>query len=168
MLRAMKSKNILYLALVLSGSLLGCSKDEGTSKVLTDSEISSRMAGEIMLSGILGSLPKVDPEFSRMKNSLVSKIHGVRGFTESDGFHGDGTDWYEVNLSPELAAELRSALSRSPDFKKSKPMYYLNDDESPSWWPTRWPADAQWYEKNLMYLILPDSGTRAWLRQVRT
>jgi len=164
----MKSKLMLCLALILSGSLLGCSKNEGSSKVLTDSEISSRVAGEIMLSGILGPLPKVDTEFSRMKNSLVSKIHGVRGFTKSDGFHGDGTDWYEVDLSPELAAKLRSALGRSPDFKRSKPMDYLNNDESPSWWPTRWPADAQCYEKNSMYLILPDSGTRGWFMQIRT
>jgi hypothetical protein len=117
--------------------------------------------------GAFGPLPQLDPEYTRMKDSVTSKIHGVRGFSESDNFHGDGTDWYEVELSPETATELRATLSRSPAFKKTKPMWYLGD-KAPSWWPTGWPADAQCYAKDLMFFVLPDTGTRAWFKRVRT
>jgi hypothetical protein len=103
-----------------------------------------------------------------MEDSVASKIHGVRGFSEGDDFHGDGTDWYEVELSPETATELRATLSRSPAFKKTKPMWYLHYPKAPSWWPTNWPTDAQCYEKDSMYFVLPDAGTRAWFKRVRT
>jgi hypothetical protein len=96
---------------------------------------------------------------------VVRKIHGKRGFTECSGIHGDGTDWYEVELAPELAAELRSAFSQSPTFKNTEPVFFKN---APSWWPAKWPADAQIYEKDLMYFVLPASGTRAWLMRMRT
>ncbi len=163
----MKPKIILCLALVLGGFIVGC-KDKEAGKALTESEINRSVAVTLINWGILGPIPQVDPEYTRMEKSVARQIHGVRGFAESDDFHGDGTDWYEVEFSPELAAELRSDLNRSPDFKKSKPMYYLNNDKSPSWWPTRWPADTQVYEKNLGYFVLPDSGTRAWFMQIRT
>jgi len=163
----MKPKLILCLALVLSGLGTSC-KDEEVGKALTESEVSRSVAVTLISWGILGPIPQVDPEYTRMQQSVINKIHGVRGFTESDDFHGDGTDWYEVELSPELATELRSNLSRSPNFKKSKPIYYLNSKESPPWWPTHWPADAQVYEKDLGYFVLPDSGIRAWFIQIRT
>jgi hypothetical protein len=163
----MKSKIILCLALVLSGLGSGC-KDKDAGKALAESEVSRDVSTTLISWGILGPIPQVDPEYTRMEKSVINKIHGVRGFTVSDDFHGDGMNWYEVELSPELATELRSNLSRSPDVKKSKPMYYLNSKESPSWWPTQWPADAECYEKDLGYFILPDNGTHAWCMRVRT
>jgi len=163
----MKPKHILCLALILGGLGTGC-KDKEAGKTLTEPEVSRRVAVTLISWRILGPIPRVDPEYTRMQKSVINKIQGVRGFTKSDDFHGDGTDWYEVELSPELAAELRSNLSRSSGFKKNKPAHYLNNDESPSWWPTQWPADAEVYEKDFGYFVLPDSGTRAWFMQIRT
>ena len=59
-------------------------------------------------------------------------------------------------------------MSRSAAFKKTKPMWYLSNDKALSWRPRQWPADAQCYEKDLMYFVLPDTGTRAWFKRVRT
>jgi len=141
----------------------------GSSKTLSEAEVSRRVAVELMDSwGAFGPLPQFDPEYTKMQHSVISKIHGVRGFSESDDFHGDGTDWYEVELSPETATELRATLSRSPAFEKTRPMWYLHYPKAPSWWPTNWPANAQCYEKDLMFFVLPDTGTRAWLKRVRT
>ena len=136
--------------------------------MLSETEVSRRVTVELMSWDAFGSVPQFDPEYTKMENSISTRIGGLRGFTESDDFHGDGTDWYEFELSPKTAAELRGTLSRSPAFKKTKPMWYLNTDKAPSWWPKTWPADAQCYEKDLMYFVLPDTGTRAWLKRVRT
>ena len=177
----MNPKILLCLALVLSGIYSGCKTPgtlapqsaeqtngfagKGTSKVLTEAEVSRAVAVELMGWGILGPIPQLDPEYTRMEDSVVHKIQGVRGFTESDDFHGDGTDWYEVELSPELATELRAAFNRSPAFKNTRPVFF---NKAPAWWPAKWPADAQIYEKELEYFVLPVIGTRAWFMRIRT
>jgi hypothetical protein len=176
----MKPKLFLCLALLLNGFCFGCKKPgtlapsaeqivgivgKGTSKVLKEAEVSRAVAVELMVWGILGPIPQVDPEYTRMEESVIQKIHGVRGYSESDDFHGDGTDWYEVDLSPEMAATLRTNLSQLPTFKNTRPIFFNN---APSWWPAQWPAGTQIYEKDLKYFVLPDSGTRAWFMRIRT
>jgi hypothetical protein len=99
-------------------------------------------------------------------DALRGRITGVRGYSVSGGIHGDGTDWYEVDLQPSLADELRTSASGSAAVKKCK--NFPRDNDAPSWWPTTWPADAQCYEFESGYLVLPDSGTRAWFRRIRT
>lgn len=168
-------KALHFLIGIIALSVVGCGPkqstgvlDGGSSRTLSEAEVSRRVAVELMSWGAFGPLPQVDPEYTKMEDSVVSKIHGVRGFSESDGFHGDGTDWYEVELSPGAATELRDTLSRSPAFRKTKPMWYLHEDKAPSWWPADWPTNAQCYEKDAMFLVLPDTGTRAWFKRVRT
>lgn len=92
-------------------------------------------------------------------------MRGINGLTESGGLHGDGTDWYEVKLSPDLAAELRAALPKS---FVERVDWFPSDNRAPPWWPTQFPSDAQCYRKDQRYLILPDTGTRAWFMRVRT
>jgi hypothetical protein len=98
-------------------------------------------------------------------DSLRDRINGVRGYSVSGGIHGDGTDWYEVDLPPALARELRASLNGSAVVKKSKTCPQRQD--APSWWPATWPIDAQCYELQLEYLVLPDTGTRAWFHKAR-
>jgi hypothetical protein len=98
-------------------------------------------------------------------DALRGRITGVRGYSVSGGIHGDGTDWYEVDLPPSLANELRTSVNGSPAVKKSKE--FPRGTDAPSWWPTTWPADAQCYEFELGYLVLPDTGTRAWFHKIR-
>jgi hypothetical protein len=92
-------------------------------------------------------------------------MKAVNGYTESSGFHGDGTDWYELELSPDFAAELRSAVAQSATLKSTG---FPQESSASGWWPTTWPADAQCYEKDLEYFVLSDSGTRAWFLRIRT
>lgn len=184
----MKNQIIFSFAIILGGFCSGCKTpsvltranaeqkkpsleqpagliSKGTSKALTEFEVSERVAVELMSWGILGPIPQLDPEYTQMEKSVIRKIHGVRGFSESDDFHGDGTDWYEVDLTPEIATELRAAFKQSPAFKNTRPVFFNN---APSWWPAHLPADAQIYNKDLEYFVLPDSGTRAWFMRIRT
>ena len=138
----------------------------GTSKPVAPAEAARSVAVSLMRWGVFGAVPDRDPDYTNLKNSISRRITGLNGFTESDGFHGDGTDWYEVELSPDLATELRSALARSPTVMKGE--FPQKWDSAPSWWPKSWPSDAQCYRWHFEYLVLPDSGTRAWFLRVRT
>ena len=101
-------------------------------------------------------------------DQITDRMHFVNGWTKSDGWHGDGEDWYEVDLSPDLAADLRTKLTASTVVKKE----VLAPDVAwnPPWWPTAWPADARIYadDGEFKYLILPDTGTHAWVLWIRT
>jgi hypothetical protein len=161
----------LYLgaAVLLFGLLLGLLMMlafHGTSKSIPPPDVAHTVAESLMGWGVCGAVPDRDPEHVKLENSIVQRIKGIQGYTESDGFHGDGTDWYEVDLSPALAAELRTRLGQSSAIKKSK--RFPRENAEPSWWPKTWPANAQCYEKGLQYFVLPDTGTRAWFMQMRT
>jgi hypothetical protein len=149
----------------LLGLLMGFALS-GTSKSVAPADATQSVAVSLMHWGVLGTVPDRDPDYTNLKNSIARRMTGIKGFTESDGVHGDGTDWYEVELSTDLAAELRSALAQSTAVTKSK--NFPRENSAPSWWPKTWPADAQCYEKDLEYLVLPDSGTRAWFLRIRT
>lgn len=138
----------------------------GTSKTVAPADATQSVAVSLMHWGVLGTVPDRDPDYTNLKNSIARRMTGINGFTESDGFHGDGTDWYEVALSPDLAAELRAALAQSSVVKKST--HFPRENSAPSWWPKTWPADARCYEKDSQYLVLPDRGTRAWFLRIRT
>jgi hypothetical protein len=138
----------------------------GTSKSVPPADATRSVAVSLMHWGVFGTVPDRDPAYTNLENSIARGMTGINGFTESDGFHGDGTDWYEVDLSPDLAAELRTKLAQSPTVKKSNRHPYENT--APSWWPKTWPADSQCYESGLQYLVLPDTGTRAWFLRIRT
>jgi hypothetical protein len=140
----------------------------GSSEVLSEAEVSREIAVQLMDWGAFGPVPVTAPEYVEMEASVISRIHGLRGFSESDDFQGDGTDWYEIEFSPDTAAELRSALNRLPALKKTKRKLPQGDEKPPSWWPKTWPADAQCYEKDLIFFVLPDTGTHAWLERYRT
>jgi hypothetical protein len=138
----------------------------GTSKSVPPADASRSVAVSLMHWGVFGAVPRGDPDYTNRVNSIAGRMTGINGYTESDGFHGDGTDWYELELAPDLADELRSSLAESTTVKKGKD--FSRESSAPSWWPQAWPADAQCYEKDLEYLVLPDTGTRAWFMRVRT
>jgi hypothetical protein len=138
----------------------------GTSKAVPPAEATQCVAECLMRWGVLGAVSPRDPDYTDLKDSIARRMTGIKGYTESDGVHGDGTDWYEIELSPDLAADLRSAMAQSSVVKKSK--YFPRENSAPSWWPKTWPRDAQCYEKDLQYFVLPDNGTRAWFLRIRT
>lgn len=150
------------LAALLLGLLTGC----GSSRTVGPDESSRALALCLMRWELFGPVPTKDPDYTTLETSLIRKIQGIRGFTESDGFHGDGTDWYELELSPSFANDLRATLGKSTTVNKSNDSPYA--PKAPSWWPTKWPADVKCYSLDLQYLVLPDTGTRAWYMQVRT
>ena len=150
----------------LLGLLMIAAMAVGSSKSVPPSDASRSVAVTLMRWGTFGTVPERATEYTNLQNSIASRMTGLNGYTESDGFHGDGTDWYEIELSPDLAAELRVALAQSSVVKKSKS--FPRENSAPRWWPKTWPADAQCYGKDLEYLVLPDSGTRAWFMRMRT
>jgi len=159
---------LVGLAVLLFRPLLGLLMAlalSGTSKSVPPADSTRSVAVSLMHWGVFGTVPGRDPDYTNLENSIEGRMTGINGFTESDGVHGDGTDWYEIELSSELAAELRAALAQSSVVKKSR--NFPRENSAPSWWPKTWPADAQCYEKDLQYLVLPDSGTRAWFMRMR-
>ena len=98
------------------------------------------------------------------------RITGLRGSSESGGFHGDGIDWFEFEMTPDLANDLRTRLTEiHSDQVTRNPTGPTGDKNEPNWWPTRWPADAICYahKDSLAQLILTPNGTRGWFRNFR-
>jgi hypothetical protein len=122
---------------------------QGTSKAVSPAEASASVGRSLMSWGV-----------------TVGSMRAINGFTESDGFHGDGTDWYELELGAYSADDLRLALGATAGITQSK--QFPRESTAPPWWPTHWPSDAQCYRRNLEYLILPDTGTKAWFMRMRT
>ncbi len=140
---------------------------KGSSAEVDSDIVSQSVAQSLMEWGIFGPVPTSNPAYDNLILSIARRIQGIHGFTESDGFHGDGADWYEVEFTPDLANELRAALKNS-DIKKAIEETSLNFSKSPDWWPKKWPADVKAYERyNLEYLVLPDNDTHAWFLRVR-
>jgi hypothetical protein len=130
--------------------------------------ISESLALWLMEWGLLGPEPQGDPEYTTMLLSVSNRIHAIRSYTESSGIHGDGTDWYEVELSPGMADQLRASLRGASAFKKTKTVHFPCQEAAPSWWPTQWPGDVRLYEKDSSYFVLPESGTRAGYMRFRS
>lgn len=126
----------------------------GSRESVVPSDAPRSVASSLMDWRVVGNAP-----------NLAQRMTGINGFSESSGFHGDGTDWYEIELSPDLVAELRAGLAQSTAVTKSR--HFPKEDSAPPWWPKTWPADAQCYEKDFRYLVLPDTGTRAWFLRIR-
>ncbi len=91
----------------------------------------------------------------------IPGLQGIRGFTESSGWNGDGTDYYEAELSPELTNELKTKLARST----MKQVAYFPGGEkyAPDWWPKQLPPGAVCYEHNYVYLILSPNSRKVWI-----
>jgi hypothetical protein len=117
--------------------------------------------------GFFDPLPKGAHEYINLRSAIASQIQGIRGFTESDGFHGDGFDWYEFTLSADLADKLRTAVSRLDHVKIVTELDLPLIESVPDWWPRHWPADVKIYHRYSDCLILPDTGTKAWYLGVR-
>jgi hypothetical protein len=144
----------------------------GTSKTLSPTDAGRAVAMTLMDWHVLGEFDTSNrfgySDYYTALDSLVRDVKGVNGFTESDGFHGDGTDWYEVELAPDLAINLRDALHKDPQVTTGNSGSGGVWDKAPSWWPKHWRADSKCYQRGLEYFILPATGTRAWLMRVRT
>jgi hypothetical protein len=139
---------------------------QGTSKSVAPADATDSVAASLMSWGAFGSVPDRDPGYTNLRSSIAARMTGINGFTESDGFHGDGTDWYELELEADLAAELRASFAHLDGVTKSQD--FPRDNSAPPWWPTTWPVNAQCYQKDLEYLVLPDTGSRAWFLRIRT
>jgi hypothetical protein len=136
---------------------------ETRTKTVAPAEVASHLATILMHWQAFGAASPERTDYSKTLKSVERQMKGLRGFSASGGFHGDGTDWYEVELAPDLAAELRAGLPRSTTVKPASTLP-RREKLAPPWWPVEWPADAVWYThaEDISYLILPRSGTRAW------
>ena len=154
---------VVGLAVLLSPFLLGLVGTVymavGTSSSVPRGECGGSVAVSLIHAGLFGTIPG-EPEYSNLRSSIARQVKGVNGFTHSAGIHGDGTDWYEVEFAPELAVQLRSKVQWSATARETK--YFPGGRPAPSWWPSTWPADARCFQIGSDYLVLPDSGTRAW------
>jgi len=158
---------ILWMILLFSGS-------DQTIKEVGEAETTERFAN--FLYSIKVCEPKIYHKKEYRKNGTLAAViqltrpieglRGIRGYTESGGWNGDGSDYYEVELSPELAAKLRATLPSS----SFKPCAYFptGGKYKPDWWPTQFPPGASCSEHQLVYLVLAPDGERAWLYVIRT
>ncbi len=161
---------VVFLGILLIGPtarlLLGI-VTSGHSAALPPAKVENSVAACLIRWGVFGAEPVDAKSQSRFWDSIRSRITGINGFSESDGFHGDGTDWYELELTPELADELRSGLKVTTTVQQTSGVA-SNMGTAPAWWPKTFPADTRFYTWELQYLVLPDTGTKAWFMRVRT
>ena len=127
----------------------------GTKQILSSSEVGNFVASRVETFKLFG----VDGK------PLQPEITGIQGIIQSDGFHGDGTDWFEVKLSPEYAKALRAALPKSSSVAKDATSL---PSSPPAWWPTMWPPNTHYYSNDYIIMILPDSGIQAWFTHTHT
>jgi len=93
--------------------------------------------------------------------SISANIKRTRGFMYFRGFLA--VYYYEVELSPEMMGDIRAALSGQVE--SGQPSVF--PESTPPWWPTQWPNDCRFYKNHsTYYLMLPDTGTKAWLMRV--
>ena len=140
------------------------------SEEVEPAKISDSVASSLVDWGILGpvSISRFSLEYADLISSIAQKIQGIRGFSESNNLNGDGTDWYEVEFSPDLANDMRTVLKNSTTVKTLKKIPNdLIDLRPVQWWPINWPANTKFYYKDLDYLVLPEDGNRGWFMRTR-
>lgn len=157
---------VLVVALSIIGVVLTMNMGVERGEAIKPENISREVALDLMHWGILAPTPQTEPQYDNLLNSIACRIRGIQGYHTSDGFHGDGIDCYEFELSTDLANELRLALARPGPPKP--PLYIPHPSKAPAWWPYNWPVDVQCYEKNNRYLFFPTTGTHAWFLRLRT
>ena len=104
----------LIVVLALSGT---------RSRPVPPAEAVSHVAGTFIRWGIVAAVPEADPDRERFANSVKGQVRVVNAVRYSSGIHGDGTDWYEVELSAGLADEMRASIARSPAVHKATGFY---------------------------------------------
>ena len=142
---------IFFFPLIRFAWSYGCNSVDA---VETSKRVSSELHGWRLTDG---SAPGAAVKPWAMHGSLAEHVTGIRGCIERDW--NDESHWYEVELTPLAAGELRAALARSGWVKQSKVAHDMHDP--PSWWPDQWAADVQFYHFQTQLLILPDPGPRA-------
>ncbi len=135
---------LLFRPLMALVMMLAFSAQEDTGHSIAPEVVTRDVAETMMHWGVSGDIAR--------------RIQAINGFTETGGFMGGRSDWYEVELSVDLATELRASLPRV-----AKKGAILPTGSAPSWWP-KWPSINSCYynEDQHEYLILPDGGRRAW------
>ncbi len=96
----------------------------------------------------------------------IPGLHGIRGFSESGGWNGDGTDFYEAALSPRLVEQLKNKLNSS-SFGHSK-AFPPGGKYKPDWWPTEWPPDAVCYTDGYLSFIFSPGEGELWIYVIRS
>ncbi|MBA4147118.1 MAG: hypothetical protein H0X66_03315 [Verrucomicrobia bacterium] len=155
----------LVLALVLVVAVEVWRLNQGT-KVQTVSVAPSQV--KAVVAAVLGRGGVGGEEMSRGDDSrLVAGIIEARGVSESGGFHGDGMDWYEAKLSPELTLELKQVLEREASREQPSEFPLGN---APDWFPRTFPSGTLFYKggKRLEWLALPPGEDRIWVVRMRT
>ncbi len=138
----------------------------GSSKSLPPAEVSRSVATQLIHWGTFGKEPG-DPRAQRTFRAPITQgIRGIQGYSTSDGFHGDGSDWYEAELSPDLMTQLRAWLAQNTTLEKRGAAH--TDGEAPSWWPETWPAGTQTYYETWAHFTVPPTGTHVWFVRIRS
>jgi hypothetical protein len=141
---------------------------QGTRAEVSAVDIPQDISYHLMNWGFFDPVPKHNPEHKEIRSAIASQIQGIRGLTESDGFHGDGCDWYEFTLSADLADKLRAMVGHLDHIKVVKESEFPGTGSSaPDWWPRHWSADIKIYNRYNDYLILSDTGTKVWFLGMR-
>jgi hypothetical protein len=144
------------------------SHTQGTRAEVSAVDIPQAVSYHLMTWGFFDPVPSGAHEQINFRNVITSQIQGIRGFTESDGFHGDGCDWYEFTLSTDLADQLRAMVGRLDHIKVVKESEFPGTGSSaPDWWPRHWSTDIKIYNWYNDYLILSDIDTKAWFLGMR-
>ena len=150
------------LCFVVARPVMKLVMGHGTSQniqTISREEISGSLATALMQWEVFGK-HEANSQYMRSWHSLVDGIRGINGISEIDGM-----DWYEVELTPELANQLRAGLRKTPGVQKNEGWQGRSE---PGWWPKDAPRDTPCYQRGEEYLILPASGTHAWFVRVRT
>ena len=126
-----------------------------------------RMVAFFLISrGIFGPNDPSQPGYADQQTALEWRIRAVQGTSESSGFNGDGTSWYEVDLAPDLADELRRKFARSPTTREAVSGADI-ERATPNWWPRTWPPGSIVSRVDFVSFTQPPTGTRFWVRFVR-
>ncbi|MFT3784975.1 MAG: hypothetical protein QM770_02255 [Tepidisphaeraceae bacterium] len=155
-------------ALLLPFYLLGVfsSLASGSSREL-DSAEAKTMGGQLLAEWPIDS----QRPGATTQQTVDAWLKAAKGFTESDGFHGDGADYFQLDLRPGGGDVVRSSLAGAVELQSSSrpPDTTSTGSVRPNWWPGQWPGPVTTYRfQEWNYVIVPATGDRIWLIRVRS
>jgi|SRR5450432_203967 len=156
------------IALLLSPLILfGWALGDHTYQI-DESRARSNVAYILMRTAMRGPLPDVSPSYENLETQFAKTILHIRGFGCADGFHGDGSDWYEVHFTPELLAELRAFVA-SPKYGKVKLVQwpYPRDTHQPDWWPVNF-SNYKLYHCHDWQIAISSDSEIVWIQNWRS
>jgi hypothetical protein len=133
--------------------------------VVEPKEVARSFATSLMQWDVFRDSAPRKANYAEFLDAVQSQITSAQGVSLTSGDQGQGCDWYEFDLSTDLANGLRAALRQSSEAQHDAVPPKV--EGSPAWWPREWPAGVHCYSEEREYLFLSDTDNHAWFLRPR-